>query len=278
MRRGAPRLQHGGLSSYDFGGRPTVTFPPPSTPAHASLAAAGAEARCLAVTSVTAPEEDGAVGAAVLTLYDLETALPTQALRAPRAQPVLQLAFVATGATLAVLTADSTLTLAAVPAGAVQATLSLRAPATTITLDRSGHYAASVASDGALSIYDLASARAAAAAAPVSLQRVATVDADEELVATLKPEVHTHGAAAAPPRPPLRLPGLSAAHGGGEAFGRRRLRALLNARGEYPHRHRLLIWEFLLQLPAAEGAWAALQARGSHACADAMMRQCVPAC
>eukprot|EP00803_Ostreobium_quekettii_P008125 evm.model.scf_877.4 EVM.evm.TU.scf_877.4 scf_877:37147-47291(+) len=45
---------------------------------------------------------------------------------------------------------------------------------------------------------------------------------------------------------------------------RRRLRTLLEAFGEYPAKYRLLIWEFLLQIPANGEAFEALSSKGLH--------------
>lgn len=51
---------------------------------------------------------------------------------------------------------------------------------------------------------------------------------------------------------------------GGMPLDRKKLRSLLEAYGEYPAKHRLLVWQFLAQLPRNAGAYQLLADRGLH--------------
>ncbi|PNW86118.1 hypothetical protein CHLRE_02g074000v5 [Chlamydomonas reinhardtii] len=71
------------------------------------------------------------------------------------------------------------------------------------------------------------------------------------------------GAAAAPLSAPLGG-GAAGAASAGVALDRSRLESLLEAFGEYPAKYRLLIWDYLLQLPHNTSAFSALAGLGAH--------------
>jgi hypothetical protein len=193
---------------------------------------------------------------------------------------VLQLSFLPGDyQTLAVLTDDSCLTLLSVPSGEAVATAQLCANVDSLATERRGNYAVTVATDGTAALYDMPVLRAASPAASASTH------VNRLLPHELPPSpAHSMGEGTAggktEPRQAARegvieLP-LAEFGDTGQRFNVEKLKKLLNACGEYPPRYRLLIWEFLLQLPRNRDAFEVLQERGPHACVDDLTRQCAP--
>lgn len=172
-----------------------------------------------------------------------------------------------------------------VPSGEAVATAQLCPPVDDLAVERRGNYAVAVLSDGTAALYDMPVLRAAA---PVATTMTLV---DRLLPHDLPPTTaHTRGedTAAPPPLGGSSAAGRKAAREGvielplaeygdtGQRFNLEKLKKLLNAYGEYPNRYRLLIWEFLLQLPRNRDAFEVLQERGPHACADDLTRRCAP--
>jgi hypothetical protein len=57
------------------------------------------------------------------------------------------------------------------------------------------------------------------------------------------------------------------------SLSRARLRTLLDAYGEYPEKHRLRIWKFLLEVPSNLDAHQALVSLGHHSAFDTLAQR-----
>ena len=186
-----------------------------------------------------------------------------------------QLAFLPDSDTLTILTDDSRLTHLSISSASRPLATQLRAPVESFALDRSGNYAAATLSDGSGTLYDAAVLRMTppAEAAP----RVQRMPPHELLRtgddATLESGAGSECSGSADERIEVPMTELGG-KGGMQQFDRVKLKKLLNAYGEYPHKYRLLIWEFLLQLPRNRDAFDALASRGLHPCAQNLSQRC----
>jgi hypothetical protein len=280
-------MQDGGVVISDLEGAldARLTLPLPSHTAAACVAAAPA-GRWLA----TAPS-----GQPLIHVWDVPQRRLGHALRVRSGAAVLQLAFCRGTNMLAALT-DSALTLFDPLSGVTAARVAPppRAPADCFALEPRGNYATIVASDGSLSFYDLAVARAAVqdaggdAPAPfadrVPLSELPAGDDDDEHedAENADSNARTVGNSKGGDNNTkqnnegvIELP-ARAFDGLGQRFNLGKLKKLLNGYGEYPHRYRLAIWEFLLALPRNGEAAALLRGRGEHPAAAALMRRRAP--
>jgi hypothetical protein len=287
------------MDAFSFDGtRPptfeTHTFGSAGRCSSVTAAAASADGRWLAIAETSAPiPDEPLVPKNLAFLCNGRTGAVEYALRTCGSSQPVQVAFVATTASIAILTDDSALTIITLPTVQVSTRLALHSPTASFALDRHSNYVVAVATSGVLSLYDLAVAQHTPSPDTFPVRRVLPKDMQPEAPNSdelpgnhVWPEVQRD--TTEPPRSrltspsckpkargssshaTLTLPGPSSAE-----FSRTELRKLLNVNGEYPHKYRLLIWEFLLQLPAAEAAFSALRSRGKHPSAEELVCQCV---
>ena len=236
-------------------------------------------------------------------IWGLQHKAVSHALQLSPGSAVVQIDFVPGSTMLAVLTADSRLTTLDAISGTVASCIHSSGAAEAFALEAHGNYAAIISSTGTLALYDLAAARAAfsqANSSPGQEQVVSRIEhyelcthvtaSDGAATQAVDAENLQHNAtdavAAASsaahksqsgPRCkvtaelPLAQPGVS-----GPKFDVQRMKKLLNANGQYPHQHRLMVWEGLLALPRNREAHALLAEKGRHPAAEALTEQCAP--
>jgi hypothetical protein len=277
------------MDAYAFDGAPLATFQPQAFCKEGqcdavTAAAASVDGRWLALTDPSSPcTGPSSTIKTLVFLCNGRTGKVEFALRTcGRLQP-LQMSFVASTDSIAILTDDSVLTFITVPTAQVTSQLALQGPAVSFALDRRANYAVSVTTKGILTLYDLAVASASQHALNINafpVERVLPEDLQPEsqqpcgntghVLAPIEPTSHNSQRQGSPRQSALTLPGIS-----NTDFSRTRLRKLLNTHGEYPHQYRLLIWEFLLQLPAADAAFSTLRNLGKHPSTGELLHQCV---